>query len=166
MPSAPAACSSATNGDTGKIVWSLPLHEQLGLLSTYGGRTNFPIVVEDLVILGAVVIGWGDMAVPAHRFMGFDKTNGQIVWFISTRLRPEDTIYSGPTVAVINGQKLLLTGSGDGWLYAFQPRTGKKVWEYQFSRRGLNVSPTVDGDTIYMGHSEENWDDPENPQQS
>ncbi|MDX1944071.1 MAG: PQQ-binding-like beta-propeller repeat protein [Pirellulaceae bacterium] len=152
-------------GDTGKKVWSLPLHEQLGLLSTYGGRTNFPIIVDDLVILGAVIIGWGDMAVPAHRIVAFDKATGKIAWFISTRLRPEDTIYSGPTVAVFNGQKLLLTGSGDGWLYALQPRTGQKVWEYQFSRRGLNVSPTVDGDTIYMGHSEENWDDPENPQQ-
>ena len=30
------------------------------------------------------------------------------------------------------------------------------VWEYQLSRRGLNVSPTVDGDVVYTGHSEEN----------
>ena len=29
-------------GATGKRVWSVPLHEQFGLLSTYGGRTNFP----------------------------------------------------------------------------------------------------------------------------
>ena len=78
MPSARAACSSAYDGDTGKIVWSIPLHEQMGLLSTYGGRTNYPIIFEDLVILGSVVIGWGDMATPAHRFIGFDKATGQI----------------------------------------------------------------------------------------
>jgi len=143
-------------GDTGKIVWTVPLHEQLGVLSTYGGRTNFPVVVDDLVVLGSVVIGWGDMAVPAHRFIGFDKATGQIRWFVSTRLRPEDTIYSAPAVAVVNGQKLLISGSGDGWLYALQPRTGKIVWEYRLSRRGLNLAPTYDDGVVYMGHDEEN----------
>lgn len=144
------------NGETGKTIWSLPLHERFGLLSTYGGRTNFPVVVDDLVILGAVIIGWGEMAVPAHRLIAFDKNTGEVAWFVSTRLRPEDTIYSSPTVAMLGGQKVLLTGSGDGWVYAFQPRTGKQVWEYQLSRRGLNLSPLVDGDKVYMGHSEEN----------
>ncbi|HZN34231.1 MAG TPA: PQQ-binding-like beta-propeller repeat protein [Pirellulaceae bacterium] len=144
------------DGETGKILWSIPLHEQMGLLSTYGGRTNFPVVFEDLVILGSVIIGWGDMAVPAHRLMAFNKRTGEVVWFVSTRLRPPDTIYSAPVIATINGQKLLIGGASDGWIYAFQPRTGKKVWEYQFSRRGINMSPTVDGDVVYVGHSEEN----------
>jgi outer membrane protein assembly factor BamB len=143
-------------GDTGKIVWSVPLAERLGVLSTYGGRTNFPVIVDDLVILGSVVIGWGDMAVPAHRFIGMDKATGDIVWFVSTRLRPQDTIYSAPTIAVVNGQKLLISGSGDGSLYALQPRTGKIVWQYQLSRRGLNLAPTYSDGVVYMGHEEEN----------
>ena len=74
----------------------------------------------------------------------------------STRLRPPDTIYSAPVLATIGGHKLLIAGASDGWMYALQPRTGKFVWEYQLSRRGLNVSPTVDGDVVYTGHSEEN----------
>ena len=151
------------DGETGKVVWSLPLHERFGVLSTYGGRTNFPVVCDDLVILGSVIIGWGEMAIPAHRILAFDKKTGEVAWFVSTRLRPEDTVYGGPTIAVIGGQKLLIHGSGDGWLYAFQPRTGKMVWEYQFSRRGLSVSPTVEGETIFMSHSEENRADPKNP---
>lgn len=143
-------------GDTGKIVWSLPLHEDLGVLSTYGGRTNFPVICDQLVILGSVVIGWGDMAQPAHRFVAFDKATGDIRWFNSTRLRPEDTIYSAPVLAVVNGQKLLITGSGDGSLYALQPRTGKIVWQYELSRRGLNLAPTFSDGVVYMGHEEEN----------
>lgn len=144
------------DGESGKIIWQLPLHEQFGVLTTYGGRTNSPIICEDMVIFGSVIIGWGDMAVPAHRILAFDKLSGQVRWFISTRLRPEDTIYNNPTIAVIKGQKLMITGAGDGWIYGIQPRTGKKVWEYEFSRRGLNLAPTVDGDVVYMGHSEEN----------
>jgi outer membrane protein assembly factor BamB len=143
-------------GDTGKIVWSIPLHEQLGVLSTYGGRTNYPIICDQLVILGSVVIGWGDMAQPAHRFMAFDKATGDVRYFVSTKLRPEDTIYSAPCLAVVNGQKLLFSGSGDGSLYALQPRTGKIVWEYELSRRGLNLAPTYHDGVVYMGHEEEN----------
>lgn len=144
------------NGQTGETIWSIPLHEQFGLVSTYGGRTNFPVVFEDLVIVSAVIVGWGDMARPAHRFIAFDKQTGQVVWFNGTRLLPEDTTYSSPVLTVFKGQRALVFGSGDGWLYAFQPRTGKPIWEYRLSRRGLNQGPLVDGDTVYMGHAEEN----------
>jgi outer membrane protein assembly factor BamB len=144
------------NGVTGKTVWAIPMHERFGLLSTYGGRTNYPVVCDDLVILGAVITGWGDQATPAHRLMGFDKATGDVRWLTSTRLRPPDTTHSAPTLCVIKGQKLLIAGSGDGWVYAFQPRTGKMVWEYRLSRRGINTSPTVVGDNIFVCHSEEN----------
>ncbi|MFM2093647.1 MAG: hypothetical protein RIS70_771, partial [Planctomycetota bacterium] len=144
------------DGASGKVIWSTALHEQLGLLSTYGGRTNFPVICDDMVILGAVIIGWGDMARPAHRVLGFNKHTGEIVWFQSTRLLPEDTVYAAPVVTVLNGQKAVVLGSGDGSIWALQPRTGKVIWEYQFSRRGINVPPVVDGSDIYIGHSEEN----------
>ncbi len=48
------------DGDTGETLWAHSLHEKYGLLSTYGGRTNVPVVFEDLVIISSVVIGWGD----------------------------------------------------------------------------------------------------------
>lgn len=148
------------DGETGKTIWSHSLSEEFGLLSTYGGRTNVPVIFEDLVIISAVVTGWGDMAMPAHRFMAFDKATGQLVWFNGTRLRPDDTTYSTPTLTVLNGQAAMVFGSGDGAVYAFQPRTGKEIWKYQFSLRGLNISPIVQGDTIYTGQSEENAEDP------
>ena len=42
-------------GDTGKILWSHSMHEEYGLVTTYGGRTNFPIVFEDLAIISGIV---------------------------------------------------------------------------------------------------------------
>jgi hypothetical protein len=88
--------------------------------------------------------------------MAFDKRTGDFRYIASTRVHPPDTIYSAPVLATIGGQKLIIAGASDGWVYAFQPRTGKFIWEYRLSRRGLNVSPTVDGETVYTGHSEEN----------
>ena len=144
------------DGKTGEVIWKVPLHERFGLLSTYGGRTNFPIICDDLVIVSSIVIGWGDMAKPAHRFIAFDKKTGDVVWFNGTRDLPYDTTYSAPTLAVFDGQKLLVFGSGDGSIWGIQPRTGKHVWHYPISRRGVNAPPLVIGDMVYAGHSEEN----------
>lgn len=149
----------ALDAATGKVIWSRSMSEEFGLLSTYGGRTNFPVVFEDLVIVSGVMTGWGDLAVPAHRFIAFDKRNGTAVWLFSTRLRPEDTTYSTPVFTVFNGQSAMVVGAGDGSIYAVQPRTGKMIWQYDASTRGLNVAPLVDGNTIYFGHGEQNFKD-------
>ena len=112
------------DGASGQRIWSVPLHERFGLLSTYGGRTNFPVICEDLVIISGVTTGWNELARPSHRFFGFDKRTGDLVWNSSTRPSPEDTTYSSPVIAVLGGQKALVVGAGDGCVWAFQPRTG------------------------------------------
>jgi outer membrane protein assembly factor BamB len=166
------------DADTGQTIWSRSLSEEFGLLSTYGGRTNTPVLFEDLVIINAVFInwgntdtkweyqafdpktgGWGDMAKPAHRYLAMDKHTGEVVWFNGTRLLPDDTTYSTPFVTTIDGQPLLIFGSGDGACYGMQPRTGNIVWKYQISLRGMNVSPIVAGETVYMSQSEENFNE-------
>lgn len=143
----------------GEVLWSRSLSEEFGLLTTYGGRTNFPIVHENLVIISGVVIGWGDMARPEHRVLAFDKRNGQLVWFQGTRPLPEDTTYSAPVLTVIDGQAQYVLGAGDGGVYGFQPRTGKLIWKYDVSLRGINTAPVVAGNMVICGHSEENLDD-------
>lgn len=150
-------------GDSGKVVWERSLHEELGLLSTYGGRTNFPLIHEDTVVTSAVVIGWGDspkwslLAKPAHRFMGFDKATGELRWLSGTRLIPYDTTYSTPALADLAGHRAMVFGSGDGAVWAMQAGTGKPLWKHALSRRGLNVSPVVAPDgRVFTGHSEEN----------
>jgi hypothetical protein len=44
------------DGDTGETIWQHSLSEEFGLLSTYGGRTNFPVLFEDLAIISGVLI--------------------------------------------------------------------------------------------------------------
>ncbi len=43
------------DGNTGKTIWEHSMSEEYGMLSTYGGRTNFPVVFEDLVIISGVM---------------------------------------------------------------------------------------------------------------
>ncbi len=149
---------SAIDAETGRTKWRRSLHEEFGFLSTYGGRTNIPVVFEDLVIASAVVTGWGDTARPAHRFLGMDAATGVVRWMNGTKELPEDTTYSTPSVVDLGGRAALVIGSSDGSVWSFQPRTGKAVWNLRLSRRGLNVPPLVDGTTIYTAQAEENLD--------
>jgi outer membrane protein assembly factor BamB len=149
---------TAIDAATGKTQWQRSLHEEFGFLSTYGGRTNIPVVFEDLVIASAVVTGWGDTARPAHRFLGMDKTTGEVRWMNGTKELPEDTTYSTPSLAVLDGKASLVFGSSDGSIWNFEPRTGRAVWNFKLSRRGINTPPLVDSDTVYISQAEENLD--------
>ena len=124
------------DAETGQTVWARSLSEEFGMLSTYGGRTNTPVIFENLVIISGVTTGWDESARPAHRFLAFDKSDGQLIWLTSTQPLPEDTTYSTPIFTVINGQQVMVAGSGDGNVYGFQPRTGKILWKEPLSRAG------------------------------
>ena len=144
----------------GAIVWSWRLSEDLGRASGYGGRTSTPVIDEDRLILGVIGSAWGDLGgPPRHRYVAFDKANGRIRWFSTPGGQPADmNTQSVPIVAVVNGQRLIIDGNADGHIYALQARTGQKVWEFHLSQRGINVSPVIEGTTVYVAHSEENVD--------
>ncbi|TWU16089.1 PQQ-binding-like beta-propeller repeat protein [Allorhodopirellula heiligendammensis] len=145
------------DAQTGKTLWSRSLSEEFGMLSTYGGRTNTPVVFEDLVIISGVTTGWDESAKPAHRFLAFNKRDGRLVWITSTRPLPEDTTYSTPVIRQIAGKTVMVAGAGDGNIYGMQPRTGKILWRETISRRGINTSVAIGEDgKVYATHGEEN----------
>jgi outer membrane protein assembly factor BamB len=140
----------------GKILWQHSLHEEYGRISGYGGRLVSPIVDGDLVIVSMLNASWGEQTIGGTRFVAFDKRTGAVVWWASSGYRPADTYYSCPVVAVINGERLVVGGGGDGGIHAFKVRTGEKVWSYVFGNGAVNVTPVVDGNLVYCGNGEEN----------
>lgn len=140
----------------GKVLWSKSLTEEYGRVTGYGGRVTSPIVDEDKVIIHFLSSNWGDQARGGHRFLALDKKTGEVIWWSEPGGQPLDTIQSTPIIAVINGERLLIGGGADGAVHAMQARTGKKVWSYHVSRRGLNVSPVASGNKVFISQSEEN----------
>jgi outer membrane protein assembly factor BamB len=140
----------------GKILWQHSVIEEYGRIAGYGGRVTSPIVDGDLLLLGLVNATWGQNAIGRNRFVAFDKKTGNVVWWASTGLPVKDTYYSVPIVAVVGGQRLLISGGGDGGVHAFKVRTGEKVWSHVLCNGAVNCSPVVSGDLIYIGHGEEN----------
>jgi outer membrane protein assembly factor BamB len=141
----------------GKLLWSHSLTEEYGRISGYGGRVTSPTVDGDLVIVGLVNASWGDQGRPGNRYLALDKSTGIPVWW--SDVGPfGGTYYSVPVVAVINGERLLITGGCDGYLHALRVRTGEQVWKYQVGARAINSSPVVEGTRVYISHGEENVD--------
>jgi outer membrane protein assembly factor BamB len=141
----------------GEERWTISLTEMFGRISGYGGRLHTPIVDEDRVIITFSNSGWGDQSKPLHRLLALDKMSGEPMWWAAPGGDPNDpTCYATPVVAVIGGRRLLIAPNGDGHIYGLDARTGERVWNFQLSKRGLNSTPVVEGNRVYVGHSEEN----------
>jgi outer membrane protein assembly factor BamB len=149
---------TALNKD-GKVLWTRSLAEEVGLVTTHGGRTVSPIVEGDLVIVSGITTGWGNLARAGHRFMAYDKATGTSVWISSPGGRPFDTTYSPPVVADVEGTgRLLMAGGGDGTVHAIKVWTGEPVWKFYMSKRGVNTGVVLNDNTAIVTHSEENLD--------
>lgn len=144
----------------GKTAWEWEAGQDLGRFSGYGGRTNSPIVDEDRVIFHLVSSAWGPNRPAGDRYVAFDKRTGEIQWMTPRNGPPAADLntYSTPVVAEIGGQRLMIAGGADGWVRAINARSGAEVWKFRLSQRGVNVSPVVGGDLVYIAHSEENMD--------
>ncbi len=145
----------------GTLLWDHSIGEEFAAFTTHGGRTTSPILDGNLVIVSAAISSWGTGASRQHRFVALDKRTGEIVWIASPGGRPYDTNYSAPTIATIKGLRLLISGSGDGGVYAMKPQTGEKVWGTVIAKRAVNTGVVVVGNDVIVSHGDENLDSPE-----
>jgi outer membrane protein assembly factor BamB len=142
----------------GKLLWDRSLGEEWAAFTTHGGRTMSPIVDGDLVIVTAAISSWGSAAARGHRLVALDKRTGDIIWVSNPGGRPYDTAYAAPTIATINGLRLLIVGLGDGAIHAVKPQTGEKVWSFVAAKRAINTGVVVKGTSVVVSHGDENFD--------
>jgi outer membrane protein assembly factor BamB len=140
----------------GKLLWSRAFGEEYAAFTTHGGRTMSPLIDGDLVIIGSPISNWGSNAGRTHRLVGLDKRTGEIVYVSSPGGRPYDTAYGALLIATIDGMRMLIAGLGDGGFYAIEPQTGRKLWGYMSSKRGINTGVAVSGSNVFISHGDEN----------
>jgi len=116
------------------FVWVLDMMTDLGVLPLNASASS-PLVVDDLVF---VVTGngtderTGKVTEPqAPSFIAVHRDTGRLAWHDN---RPADRILSGqwssPACGMVKGQLQVVFPGGDGWLYAYEPRTGKLIWRF------------------------------------
>lgn len=142
----------------GKRLWEHSFVEEYNRFSGYGGRTCTPVIDEDLVIVNGANNSWGEQLIMKHRFFAYDKRTGELVWVSTIPEGNKNTNYSVPVIAVVNDQRLLVVGTGTGFVYAMQARTGKHVWKFHLTKGGIQASVAVDGNHVFAMHGAENLD--------
>jgi outer membrane protein assembly factor BamB len=116
------------------IIWRLDMMEELGVFP-HNLAVCSPVIVGELVF---IVTGNGHdesheniPAPKAPSFIAVNKKDGKLVWHDNS---PGEKIlhgqWSNPCYAEINGRPQVIFPGGDGWLYAFEPASGKLLWKF------------------------------------
>ncbi len=118
----------------GRIVWNLDMRAQLGVLTNQASSSS-PLVAGGLLFVvtgNAADYKTGKVKNPsAPSFLAVDAATGKIVWQDSS---PGARIMTGqwgsPGYGVVAGVPQVAFPGGDGWLYSFEPTTGKLLWKF------------------------------------
>ncbi len=122
------------------FVWKLDMIEDLGVFP-HNLATSSPVIWEDLVfVITSNGVDEGHLNLPspdAPSFIAVNKDTGELVWH---RDDPDGQVlhgqWSSPTVGVIAGKPQAIFAGGDGWCYAFEPRTGELMWKFDLNPKG------------------------------
>lgn len=137
----------------GREVWLIDLRATLGVLPNQASSSS-PLIVGGLLF---VVTGnsadykTGKVKNPAApSFLAVDAKTGRIVWQDNS---PGSRILTGqwgsPGYGVVAGVPQVAFPAGDGWLYSFEPATGKLLWKFN-GKAHEKPSATGEPETVFQ----------------
>lgn len=159
----PVTGEGGTGAHDADVVWKLDMMKDLGVIPRYMANSS-PVVWEDLVFIGTSNGRDGEservLAPQAPSFLAVNRHTGDVVWQDNS---PGDRIlhgqWSSPALAEVNGVTQAVFAGGDGWLYAFNARTGTPLWRFDLNpkdavwpktRNDGIATPVFHGGKIYM----------------
>jgi outer membrane protein assembly factor BamB len=117
----------------GKVLWRYDMMEKLKVHPCFVSNCS-PVIGGDLVfvITGNGRDSQGELPSPkAPSFVAFNKKTGAVAW--KDNKHGTDILegqWSNPAYGVIKGKPQVVFPGGDGWLYSFEPKTGKLLWKF------------------------------------
>ena len=154
---------AGTGPNAADIVWRLDMKETLGV-RPFNMTASSPLIVDDLLYTLTSNGRTKNNQVEAPKapsFLAIDKKTGKVAWQSNA---PGDRIvdgqWSNPSYGVIQGKQAVLFPGGDGWLYAFEPKTGKQLWKFNCNPTAgeaepepasIVASPVIYDNKVYIG---------------
>jgi outer membrane protein assembly factor BamB len=150
------------------VIWKFDMIGELGVFP-HNLAAGSPLIVGDILF---TVTGQGvdeehvELPSPeAPSFLALHKRSGKLVW--KSALPGAGVLHgswSNPSYGVVQAKPQVVFPGGDGWLYAFEPRTGKLIWKFDLNPEGTKWSPggrgtknnvigtpVVHGDKVFVG---------------
>ncbi|HEY7330604.1 MAG TPA: PQQ-binding-like beta-propeller repeat protein [Gemmataceae bacterium] len=147
----------AGDGEKAKIIWKLDMIKDLGVFpGGIAGSLSIcsPLVVDDLLFVVTANGAEGKDKVPAPdapSFIAIDKNTQKVVWQDhSPGKNIMDSQWANPAAAKVNGQWHVYFPGGDGWMYAFEAKSGKLVWKFDCNPKMSDFRPGGRGTRNYM----------------
>ncbi|HSR70690.1 MAG TPA: PQQ-binding-like beta-propeller repeat protein [Acidobacteriota bacterium] len=157
-----------TSEGHGDILWSLDMINELDVFPHNLAAGN-PLVVGDLVFTvtgNGVDEGHVNLPAPfAPSFIAVNKNTGELVWEdASPGTKILHGSWSNPSYGVAGGREQVVFPGGDGWVYSFEPKTGKLIWKFDCNpkdskwvlggagtRNNIISTPVFYNDRVYVG---------------
>jgi outer membrane protein assembly factor BamB len=157
-----------TSPSDGDVIWSFDLMGEADVFP-HNLAASSPLVVDGLVYVttgNGVDEGHVNLPSPmAPSFLALDQKTGKLVWESAA---PGDKIihgnWSNAAYGVVKGKPQVVFGGGDGWVYSFEPKTGKLIWEFNANpktavyrlggsgtKNDIIATPVVYDDKVYVG---------------
>ena len=150
------------------VIWKLDMMAELDVFP-HNLATSSPVGAGDLLfLLTGNGVDEGHFHIPtpfAPSFIAVDKKTGKVVWEDGS---PAEGVlhgqWSNPAYGVVNGSPQVIFPGGDGWIYAFEPETGKLIWKFDCNpkdsawelggrgtRNNIVATPVVYNNRVYIG---------------
>jgi outer membrane protein assembly factor BamB len=149
------------------VLWKLDMIGELDVFPHNLAAGN-PLLVGDVIYTvtgNGVDEGHINIPVPtAPAFIAVDKNTGKLLWESAA---PAGNIlhgqWSNPAYGEIKGRAQVIFPGGDGWIYSFEPKTGKLLWKFDCNpkdsvwrlggagtRNNIIGTPVIWDDKVYI----------------
>jgi len=158
--------------ETGEIdedmIWAFDMIGELDVFP-HNLAAGSPLIVGDIVFtVTGQGVDEGHINVPSPlgpSFIALNKKTGKLLW--ETAAPGEGVLHgswSNPSYGVIKAKPQVMYPGGDGWLYSFEPRTGKLIWKFNLNpenskwelggrgtKNNVISTPVIHEDKVYIG---------------
>ncbi len=119
------------------VIWKFDMIGELDVFP-HNLAAGSPLLVGDLLFtITGQGVDEGHLNVPtplAPSFLAINKNSGKLVW---ENADPGASVlhgsWSNPTYGEVNGKGQVLFPGGNGWLYSFDPGSGKLIWKFDLN---------------------------------
>jgi outer membrane protein assembly factor BamB len=150
------------------VIWKFDMIGELDVFP-HNLAAGSPLIAGDILFtVTGQGVDEGHINVPSPlgpSFIALNKKTGELVWETAT---PGEEVlhgsWSNPSYGVIKAKPQVMYPGGDGWLYSYEPRTGKLIWKFNLNPEGSkwelggrgtknNVisTPVIFEDKVYIG---------------